>query len=117
VDGGGGASGGTLNYSTLTGNSAQLGGGAIGKPFFTCTLTNCIVYFNNANEGPNYAFITVLNYSCTPPLPESWQQGVGNIASAPLFVDYAGGNLRLQSNSPCIKAGLNAYAPGPRASV
>jgi hypothetical protein len=28
-------------------------------------------------------------------------------------VNYAGGNLRLQSNSPCINAGNKAYALGP----
>jgi len=27
-------------------------------------------------------------------------------------VDYDGGNLRLQSNSPCINAGTNYFAPG-----
>ena len=30
----------------------------------------------------------------------------------PLFVDYTNGNLRLQSNSPCINSGNNAYVVG-----
>ena len=122
--GGGGASGGTLNHCTLSGNSAEIGGAASGATLNNCTLTgnsalvggatfdsalnNCIVYFNTAAAGANYGPWSSLNYSCTMPKPAN---GVGNITNAPLFVDYAGGNLRLQTNSPCINAGRNAYAP------
>jgi hypothetical protein len=35
----------------------------------------------------------------------------GNINVDPLFVDFANGDLHLQTNSPCINAGLNAVAP------
>ncbi len=103
---GGGAAGGTLNNCTLSGNSADIGGGAAGG-----ALNNCIVYFNIAPQGANYGYSSTINHSCTTPLPTN---GVGNITEAPLFVDPAGGNLRLQSNSPCINAGRNALAPaGP----
>jgi hypothetical protein len=107
--GGGGATGGTLINCTLTGNTAAPygdGGGA-----WDCTLNNCIVYFNTATNGANYSQDqwTVLNYCCTTPMPTN---GVGNITNAPLFVDYAGGNLRLQSNSPCINSGNNSYVVG-----
>jgi hypothetical protein len=107
--GGGGAMGSTLNNCTLTGNSAGGGGGASGAFGDTCTLNNCIVYFNTAANGANYDANCILSYCCTTPKPGCCAD---NIAGAPVFVDLAGGNLRLQSNSPCINSGNNAYAPG-----
>ena len=136
--GGGGANYSTLRNCTLTWNSSNYGGGgALESPLDNCVLVgnsatasgggagvdgnpsegwgqtllhNCIVCSNTAPAGANCGYDTILNYCCTTPMPTN---GFGNITNAPLFVDYAGGNLRLQSNSPCINAGLNAYAPGP----
>src|SRR5207249_11165562 len=90
----------------LIGNTARVGAGVD-----SAILNNCIVYFNTAGgQAANYSS-TLMNYCCTTPQPTT---GVGNITNAPLFVDQASGNLRLQSNSPCINAGLNAFAPaGP----
>ena len=102
---GGGVYAGWLNNCTITGNSAGSGGGAtVGR------LRNSILYFNTATtNGANYdaGDWGTLNYCCTAPMPAS---GIGNITNAPLFVDYDSGNLQLQTNSPCINSGLNAYA-------
>jgi hypothetical protein len=122
---GGGACACTLNNCTLTGNSGMQGGGARDCALNNCTLTgnsatdygggvyfgtlnNCIVYYNTSQQDQaqaNYSGASI-NYSCTTP-----PGGVGNFDNPPLFLDPANGNLRLQSNSPCINAGLNAYAP------
>jgi hypothetical protein len=102
---GGGAHWATLNNCTVVGNSANYRGGADG-----CRLTNCIVYYNSAAlSDPNCDNSCILHYSCTTPLLAG---GIGSVSSPPLFVDYAGGDLRLQSNSPCINAGDNAYVVG-----
>jgi len=98
---GGGASDCTLYNCTLSGNSAGYGGSGDGA--FGSTLYDCIVYFNTSSGGTNFDSSSTLNYCCTTPLPAI---GVGNITNAPLFVGSA---LRLQSSSPCINAGNNAY--------
>jgi parallel beta-helix repeat protein len=106
---GGGAFLCTLNNCTLTGNEAEsggFGGGPEGGGAYASTLNNCIVYFNGS--GGDYHRCE-LNYCCTAYLPLN---GVGNIINAPLFVDQANGNLRLQSNSSCINSGNNTYVVG-----
>jgi len=99
---GGGVHNSVVTGSTFVGNSSFWGGAAESS-----TLNNCIVYFNTAFGGPNYSSST-LNYCCTVPPPG----GAGNNTNPPAFVNLAGGNLRLKTNSPCINAGTNSYAVG-----
>jgi hypothetical protein len=99
----------SVTNSTLVGNTATSSGGgaAYGR------LCNSILYYNTATNGPQFSGEGIhldIGYCCTTPMPTN---GVGNLTNAPLFVDLASGNLRLQAGSPCINAGLNAAAPGP----
>ncbi len=103
---GGGAASCTLNNCTVVSNHARLFGGGTG--YSPSTLNNCIVYYNSAPDGANCEGFSTIRYSCTTPLPA----GPGNLADEPRFLDLAGGNLRLQSNSPCINSGHNGYAQG-----
>jgi hypothetical protein len=120
---GGGVYGGTLYNCLVASNSAAVsGGGAIASTLYNCTVTdnhagrygggvyssastNCIVYFNTAFAPYDNHELACFNHCCTTPMPTN---GVGNITNAPLFVNYAGGDLRQNGVSPCIDAGDNS---------
>jgi hypothetical protein len=124
---GGGAYVTTLNNCTLTRNSASLGGGAHSSTLNNCTLANnsavlygggayssllnnCIIYFNTVSGylwypfgGANHYFCT-LNYCCS-----TCDDGCASLMSDPVFMNPTVDDFRLQSNSPCINSGNNAY--------
>ena len=83
---------------TVVGNHAANGGGS-----FLGTIENSILVGNTASNGFDNFRDAQLTYCCTTPDP-GWP---GNITNEPAFVDYAAGNLRLLSNSPCINTGTN----------
>jgi len=101
---GGGVYGGPFTINcTLIGNSADVDGGGA----YTGEFNNCILYFNTASGSGDNQYGAILTYCCTTPV-YPW---TGDITNAPLFVDTNNwADLRLQSNSPCINAGNNAYA-------
>ena len=100
---GGGANMSFMANCTVVANSTGLGGKGGGA--FNCNLTNCIVYYNTSPSFPNYN-PGPATYSCTTPLPSS---GSGNTTNAPLFVNLTTDDFHLQSTSPCINSGNNAY--------
>jgi hypothetical protein len=120
---GGGVYDSVLLNCTLSGNFGVLqGGGAYGGELYHCTVVtnfsiqsaagvyfakavNCIVYFNDCTNNPNYEGGTI-DYTCTDPLPS----GNGNITNEPIFVSMAADNFRLMSNAPCVDAGTNDVA-------
>jgi hypothetical protein len=87
-----------INCTVISNKAGMFPGGVSGG----CSLSNCIVYYNTPGNGSG----VIMSSCCTTPLPTI---GIGNITNAPLFVNLAGGDFHLQSNSPCINSGNNAY--------
>ncbi|UCD30563.1 MAG: right-handed parallel beta-helix repeat-containing protein, partial [Planctomycetota bacterium] len=108
---------------TIIGNKADYyGGGCLSKgEADDCSLTNCILWANEAEQGPELAAVHYLTYSCgltvaycdiqggqqavyVQDCPLNW--GQGNIDLDPMlaFPPY---DLHLTSGSPCIDAGTN----------
>lgn len=102
---GGGLDNCTAINCTIVGNTAhEAGGGADGG-----RLTNCIVYYNSTEFVPNSAYTNLsstlnVRNCATTPIPNG---GVNCFTTPPAFVNLLAGNLRLQSNSPCINTGFN----------
>jgi hypothetical protein len=98
---GGGAYASTLVNCTVVANTASLGGGTS-----DCSNYNSIVYYNNGGDYYPSTTQYPLNYCCAP-IPAT--NGIRNFTSAPLFVNPAASDYHLQSSSPCINSGNNAY--------
>jgi hypothetical protein len=89
-----------VNCTVVSNTSAIAGGGAQSSDF-----TNCIIYYNNGSSNPNVQDCVLLYSDTFPAAPGS----TGNITNAPAFLNAASGDYHLQSNSPCINSGNNAY--------
>ena len=94
--GGGRAYGGTLNNCTIVANSTYATGGGV----YDSTVNNSIIRLNGANYSGG-----TLSYCVTIPLAP----GTGNFTNDPAFVNQSAYDFHLQSNSPCINSGNNAF--------
>ena len=72
-------------------------------------VNNSIVWGNTAPTNANYSADSLMNYSCTAPLPTN---GIGNIEVDPQFV--SSNDFHLASFSPCIDVGNNAFVVGSK---
>jgi len=102
----------TLTNVTFSNNTAAAGGG-IYNLASNPTLTNAIVWGNTPTQNQVYraSGAPVINYS---DIQNGCPSGVvcsHTINIDPLFVNAAGGNLRLQLISPAIDAGDNDAVP------
>jgi len=107
----------TLRNCTISGNSSpQGGGGGLALAAGQTLVRNSIFWQNTDRNGPTkpelnqiYAFggsAQVVN-TCVQGL--SQYAGSGNLRYDPLFTNPDGGDFTINTSSPCINAGNNAY--------
>ncbi|NCC52773.1 MAG: PKD domain-containing protein, partial [Spartobacteria bacterium] len=99
----------TMEHCTVVGNRSSSTGAGL-ELYRSNVVRNCIVVMNeNAGDPPvlNVRHVgnsaSSISYSLVQPL----QDGIGNIAEVPLFVNATNGDYRLLAGSPGIDAGVN----------
>jgi hypothetical protein len=98
--------GGEVLNCTVCGNNASMGSGPAVFLNEGGTVRNSILQngtdwsYNNGGWTMEYCRYSMMNPATSP--------GPGNIYDDPQFVDAAGGDFRLATNSPCIDKGTNA---------
>lgn len=104
----------TVRNSTFVANTATTLAGCIINTGGSSTIANSILWANTgpggttvANQLTNSGGSTTVTYSVL----QGGFTGTGNTNVNPLFVDQAGGDLRLAAGSPAIDAGSNASVP------
>jgi hypothetical protein len=101
----------TVRCSTFVGNSAVAVAGCIQNTSGTSTVTNSILWGNTGpggatapNQVNNAGGTTLVSYS----IVQGGFVGTQNLGTDPLFVNQAGGDLRLLSGSPATDSGSNS---------
>jgi len=106
-----GTSTGIIDNCTIAMNVVTQASGRGGGIYFygdAVTISNSIIYFNSAADGPNWranAGAKTFDYSCTT--PTNLVANANNIEGDPKFTDTNAANFRLTSASPCINKGAN----------
>ena len=107
IDGPGGGGDAYIKNCTIAENSAPQFS-AYGYVISGARVQNSIVQGGWGRVLEYWAGAVSFEYSVATPLPD----GTGNTTNNPLFADAANGDFRLQIDSPCIDAGMNAYVTG-----
>jgi hypothetical protein len=77
-----------------------------------CVLRNCILYYDLSPQFLAYGTTDILNCCVAETSYYNYyynNPNFHNLTNAPLFVNPSAGNFQLQSNSPCINSGNNAF--------